>query len=141
MLNIVSYSPGIICRNGSDRDQGIALIDLVSARGTGNNAPPRAIPMLDQGLVRPFDTSYRPDIIWRGGSDGTQRNSLRLRSRVRVDDPLRAIPVLKHRLRSGWSPDGVVSYHPDVILRESCHPVQAIIFCNRIGAGNDESVW
>ncbi len=89
--------------------------------------------MLDQGLERPFDTSYRPDIVRRGGSDGAQRNSLRLRSRVRVDDPLGAIPVLKQRLGSGWSPDGVVSYHPDVIRRESCHPVQAIILSGGTG--------
>ena len=53
---------------------------------------------------------------------------------VWVDDPLRAIPVLKQRLGSRRTPDGVVSYHPDVICRESCHSVQAIVFCNRIGA-------
>jgi len=107
-----SHGPGLtgvgICISPSQEIEGRTGI------GAGNQAPLRAVPVLDQRLREAVGEtkSYGPDVVCRDDGKSTQRAVVCTGAETLDRAPRGAVPVLDQRVSRG------LSYRPDIACRD-----------------------
>ena len=132
---ILTHCPDIIRADRGHSVEQAPLRPLVRAR---NNAPGRAVPVLDQGVTYGSDlvsvAADRPDIGRRGPRDSSELIEVSCDVGARDSNPLRAIPVLNKRIVGGGPKCNADS--PHVARSDRCHGKQFVALGAWTVAGN-----
>src|SRR5258708_36138609 len=118
-----SHSPGLagarVCRSS------VQDVETRTRVGTLDDAPLRAVPVLDQCEAICDFKSHGPDVVCRDAGDSSQEG---VAHGVRTGDdaPLRAVPLLDQRLKNPIG-NSDISHCPDIAGGDSRNSIQDVI--------------